>query len=188
MKLFDVIIIGASASGLMCAIEAAKRGRQVMVLDHAKKAAKKIHISGGGRCNFTNYDVSADNYLSKNTHFCKSALSRFQYYDFLALMAQYDIPWHEREHGQLFCERSANDIVQMLLSECHRYGVKIQLNCHILKVEKTQKDIFLLSTSIADYSSCSLVIATGGLSVGKMGATDFVFPTAIHKYQFLLKV
>ena len=104
MNFFDVLIIGASASGLMCAIEAGKRGRKVVVLDHAKKVAKKIRISGGGKCNFTNYDVTAENYLSDNPHFCKSALSRYQYYDFLALMGKYNIPWHEREHGQLFCD------------------------------------------------------------------------------------
>ncbi|MCU7837452.1 MAG: NAD(P)/FAD-dependent oxidoreductase [gamma proteobacterium symbiont of Taylorina sp.] len=173
MKLFDVAIIGASASGLMCAIEATKRGRRVIVLDHAEKAAKKIRISGGGRCNFSNYNISAENYLSENKHFCKSALSRYQYYDFLALMAEYDIPWHEREHGQLFCDRSANDVVQMLLSECHQHGVSIQLNCQIRQVEKNQNSTFVLKTSIADYSIQSLVIASGGLSVSKMGASDF---------------
>ena len=131
MTYFDVLIIGASASGLMCAIEAGKRGRKVIVLDHAAKAGKKIRISGGGRCNFTNYDISASNYLSENKHFCKSALSRYQYYDFLSLLAEYQIPWHEREHGQLFCDRSANDIIQMLLSECKKYAVTIQLNTHI---------------------------------------------------------
>lgn len=177
MKLFDVIIVGASASGLMCAIEAAKRGRKVVVLDHAAKAGKKIRISGGGRCNFTNYNVSADNYLSDNMHFCKSALSRYQYYDFLALLSEYQIPWHEREHGQLFCDQSANDIVQMLLAQCQRYEAAIQLNCHIQSIKKIQHDgsddIFLLSSSIGDYACDSLVIATGGLSVAKMGASDF---------------
>ncbi|MCK5648620.1 MAG: NAD(P)/FAD-dependent oxidoreductase, partial [Gammaproteobacteria bacterium] len=137
MTYFDVLIIGASASGLMCAIEAGKRGRKVIVLDHAAKAGKKIRISGGGRCNFSNYDISASNYLSENKHFCKSALSRYQYYDFLALMAEYQIPWHERQHGQLFCDRSANDIIQMLLSECKKYAVTIQLDAHIERVYKS---------------------------------------------------
>ncbi len=172
-KLYDVIIIGASAAGMMCAIEAAKRGRRVIVLDHAEKAAKKIRISGGGKCNFSNYDVSAENFLSQNPHFAKSALSRYQYYNFLALMEEYQIPWHEREHGQLFCDRSADDIVQMLLSECHQYQVTIQLDCHIKKLEKKSQSLFVLNTSIENYSAKSLVVATGGLSVTKMGASDF---------------
>ncbi|MCW8931550.1 MAG: NAD(P)/FAD-dependent oxidoreductase [Gammaproteobacteria bacterium] len=176
----DVLIIGASASGLMCAIEAGKRNRQVIVLDHAAKAGKKIRISGGGRCNFTNYDVTANHYLSENKHFCKSALSRYQYYDFLSLMAEYDIPWHEREHGQLFCDRSANDVVQMLLSECKKYGVKIQLDAHIEQISKadndnsnSHSDQFYVNSSQGKYQAESLVVATGGLSVSKMGASDF---------------
>ena len=177
MKHCDVLIIGASASGLMCAIEAGKRGRQVIVLDHAAKAGKKIRIAGGGRCNFSNYNVSAENFLSENKHFCKSALSRYQYYDFLALVGDYQIPWHERDHGQLFCDRSANDIVQMLLSECQKYLVTIQLNCHIDSVSQTNVDkknsAFMVKTSTGVYDSASLVIATGGLSVSKMGASDF---------------
>lgn len=185
MNFFDVLIIGASASGLMCAIEAGKRGRKVMVLDHANKVAKKIRISGGGKCNFTNYDVSADNYLSSNPHFCKSALSRYHYYDFLALMGEYDIPWHEREHGQLFCDRSANDIVQMLLTECDKYSVSIQLESQVQNIEIVSQDEFektllensesryLVKTSKGQYTTHSLVIATGGLSVTKMGASDF---------------
>jgi predicted Rossmann fold flavoprotein len=173
MTYFDVLIIGASASGLMCAIEAGKRGRKVIVLDHAAKAGKKIRISGGGRCNFTNYDVSAEHYLSQNKHFCKSALSRYQYYDFLTLLADYKIPWHERDHGQLFCDRSANDIVQMLLSECKKYPVTIQLGAHINSVENHSVDDFQINASTGHYQAKSLVIATGGLSVSKMGASDF---------------
>lgn len=177
MTNFDVLIIGASASGLMCAIEAGKRGRKVIVLDHAAKVGKKIRISGGGRCNFSNYNVSAENYLSENEHFCKSALSRYQYYDFLAMLNEYQIPWHEREHGQLFCDRSANDIVQMLLSECRKYAITIQLNCHIEQVSKSLPENpdsgFNVKTSIGNYGVASLVIATGGLSVSKMGASDF---------------
>ena len=176
MKYFDVLIIGASASGLMCAIEAGKRGRKVIVLDHAAKAGKKIRISGGGCCNFTNYDVSADNYLSENRHFSKSALSRYQYYDFLALLGDYEIPWHEREHGQLFCDRSANDIVQMLLSECKKYAITIQLNAHIETISRNntaEPFYFSLNSSQGRYQASSLVVATGGLSVSKMGASDF---------------
>lgn len=178
MIYFDVLIIGASASGLMCAIEAGKRGRKVIVLDHAAKAGKKIRISGGGRCNFSNYDVSSDNYLSQNKHFCKSALSRYQYYDFLSFLADYKIPWHERDHGQLFCDRSANDIVQMLLSECKKYPVSIKLDCHINSVTNNLTEQFQVYTSSGDYHTESLVIATGGLSVSKMGATDFGFKLA----------
>ncbi|MCU7800186.1 MAG: NAD(P)/FAD-dependent oxidoreductase [gamma proteobacterium symbiont of Lucinoma myriamae] len=173
MTYFDVLIIGASASGLMCAIEAGKRGRKVVVLDHAAKAGKKIRISGGGRCNFTNYDVSAEHYLSQNKHFCKSALSRYQYYDFLTLLADYKISWHERDHGQLFCDRSANDIVQMLLSECKKYPVTIQLDAHINSVENHLADEFQINASTGHYQAKSLVIATGGLSVSKMDASDF---------------
>ncbi|MBT4812173.1 MAG: FAD-binding protein, partial [Gammaproteobacteria bacterium] len=113
----DVVIIGASASGLMCAIHAGRRGRKVILLDHAEKAGKKILIAGGGRCNFTNYEVSAENYLSHNPHFCKSALSRFTQWDFIAMMEEHQIPYHERDHGQLFCDESARDILDMLLSE-----------------------------------------------------------------------
>ncbi len=171
---FDVLIIGASAAGLMCAIEAGKRGRKVLILDHADKAGKKIRISGGGKCNFSNYEVSADHYLSDNKHFCKSALSRYQYYDFLSLLANYNIPWHEREHGQLFCDRSANDIVQMLLSECNKYSVTLQLNATIKTIHHHLSiNCFQAFSSAGDYQAQSLVVATGGLSVAKMGATDF---------------
>jgi predicted Rossmann fold flavoprotein len=171
MKNVDVLIIGASASGLMCAIEAGKHGRKVMILDHADKVGKKILISGGGRCNFTNYNISADNYLSQNPHFCKSALSRFQYYDFLALLAEYEISWHEKTLGQLFCDHSAGDILHMLLTECEKHGVNIQLNCSIHSVQLLGG--FQLDTSKGHYHAHSLVIASGGLSVKKMGASDF---------------
>ncbi len=185
MKLEDVIIIGAGASGLMCAIEAAKRGRKVRVLDHANKAGKKILMSGGGRCNFTNYTVEADNYISHNPHFCKSALKRFNQWDFLALIAQYQIPYHERLHGQLFCNDSAKDILDMLLNECHRYGAEIQLNCSITQVKKLDSGQFQLETSQGAFQTSSLVIATGGLSIPKMGATAFGYQLA---EQFAIKV
>ena len=174
----DVLIIGASASGLMCAIEAAKRGRKVQVLDHANKAGKKILMSGGGRCNFTNYEVSADHYISHNPHFCKSALSRYSQWDFIGLVSDYKIPFHERDHGQLFCDESAKDILTMLLSECAHAGVKIQLNCDISAVEKTASGKFELQTSFGNYQADSLVIATGGLSIPKMGATPFGYKIA----------
>ena len=173
----DVIIIGAGASGLMCAIEAGKRGRQVMVLDHANKAGKKILMSGGGRCNFTNYSIDPDNFISNNPHFCKSALSRYTQWDFLALIARYRIPYHERDHGQLFCNDSAKDILDMLLTECVEYGVEVQLNTHIEGLER-QTNRFHLKTNKGLFNSQSFVVATGGLSIPKMGATPLGYKIA----------
>jgi len=177
MDNFDVVIIGASASGLMCAIEAGKRGRKVLALDHASKICKKILISGGGRCNFTNLDVSADNYLSNNSHFCKSALSRFSQWDFIGMINDYEIPYHEREHGQLFCNDSARSIRDMLQKECVKAQVTIQLNTSINKVAK-QDNGFMLKTSQGSVSCRSLVIASGGLSIPKMGASPFGYKIA----------
>lgn len=173
----DVIIIGAGASGLMCAIEAGKRGRRVIVLDHANKAGKKILMSGGGRCNFTNYSIEPENYISSNPHFCKSALSRYSQWDFLALIGRYQIPFHEREHGQLFCNDSAKDILAMLLSECAAAGVTVQLSTSIDGVEQAA-DGFTVNTSRGVYSCQSLVVATGGLSIPKMGATPLGYRIA----------
>lgn len=173
----DVIIIGASASGLMCAIHAGQRGRKVIVLDHAEKAGKKILIAGGGRCNFTNYEVSAENYLSHNPHFCKSALSRFTQWDFIAMVEEHKIPYHQRDHGQLFCDQSARDILSMLLEECHQAGIEIHLNTKIDQVSQSG-GIFHIQTDKGDYQSSSLVIATGGLSIPKMGATPFGYRIA----------
>jgi len=185
MQKTDVLIIGASASGLMCAIEAAKRKRQVVVLDHANKAGKKILMSGGGRCNFTNYDVASEHYLSKNIHFCKSALTRFNQWDFIALVERYKIAYHERSNGQLFCDNSAKDILNMLLKECEQYQVKIRLNTHIIKIHKQSAHHFKIQTNQYDYQAQSLVIATGGLSIPKMGATPFGYQIA---KQFSLNV
>jgi predicted Rossmann fold flavoprotein len=173
----DVLIIGAGAAGLMCAIEAGKRGRKVIVLDHANKAGKKILMSGGGRCNFTNMTVDASNYISNNPHFCKSALSRYKQWDFLALISRYRIPYHEREHGRLFCNDSASDILTMLLTECENAGVIIQLNTSIEHIEQLEQK-FRLTTSQGDFIAHSLVIATGGLSIPKMGATPFGYKIA----------
>ncbi|WP_394753533.1 NAD(P)/FAD-dependent oxidoreductase [Crenothrix sp.] len=173
----DVIIIGAGASGLMCAIEAGKRGRKVLVLDHANKPGKKILMSGGGRCNFTNYSIEPENFISNNPHFCKSALTRYTQWDFLALIESYQIAFHEREHGQLFCNDSAKDILNMLLAECHKAGVVIQLNTVITEV-KHSGDAFLLASHQDRYCCASLVIATGGLSIPKMGATPFGYKIA----------
>ncbi len=174
----DVIIIGASASGLMCAIEAGKRGRKVIVLDHANRAGKKILMSGGGRCNFTNYDVSADNFISHNPHFCKSALSRFTQWDFITLVEQYAIPYHQRDHGQLFCDDSAKDILNMLLAECKKAKVDIKLNCDIASVKHNPDKTFSLQTSLGNFSADSLVIASGGLSIPKMCASPFGYQIA----------
>ncbi len=174
----DVIIIGAGASGLMCAIEAGKRGRRVLILEKSKKAGNKIRMSGGGRCNFTNYEVAADNYLSDNPHFCKSALSRFSQWDFLALVQNHHIPFHEREHGQLFCNESAKDILQMLLAECQHVGVEIRLNTAINKIEQQAEHHFRLDSSRGSFHCQSLVVATGGLSIPTMGATPFGYQIA----------
>ena len=184
MKKVDVIVIGASASGLMCAIEAAKRNRNVYVLDHANKAGKKILMSGGGRCNFTNYDISADNYISHNTHFVKSALSRFTQWDFIAMVEAYKIPYHEREHGQLFCNDSSKDILNLLLNECEKYAARIQLNTEIKSIEQSEHG-YLIDTNADKFQCQSLVIATGGLSIPKMGATPFGYKIA---QQFSIKV
>lgn len=174
----DVLIVGASASGLMCAIEAGKRGRKVLVLDHANKAGKKILMSGGGRCNFTNYEVSAHHYLSHNPHFCKSAISRYTQWDFLALIDAYQIPFHERDHGQLFCNESAKDILDMLLAECEKVAVEIRLNCDIKQLEKSENSLFSIESSRGHFQSESLVIASGGLSIPKMGASPFGYKIA----------
>ena len=143
----DVVIIGAGASGLMCAIEAGKRGRKTLVLDHANKAGKKILMSGGGRCNFTNYTVDASHYLSHNKHFCKSALSRYTQWDFIELVTRYQIPYHEREHGQLFCNDSAKDILNLLLNEAMRYDVEIKLSTTINEITYKSGQ-YILKTSI----------------------------------------
>lgn len=185
MKNTDVIIIGASASGLMCAIEAAKRGRKVIVLDHANKAGKKILMSGGGRCNFTNYDVSSENYISHNSHFVKSALKRFTQWDFIAMVESYKIPYHEREHGQLFCDESSKYILNLLLDECKKAGVSIQLNTNITNIKQNSDNSFIVKSDNQDFHCRSLVIASGGLSIPKMGATPFGYKIA---EQFNIKV
>lgn len=185
MEKVDVVIIGASASGLMCAIEAGKRGRKVMVLDHARKAGNKIRMSGGGRCNFTNYTIEAENYLSHNPHFCISALSRYTQWDFLALIQQYKIPFHEREHGQLFCDDSSKDILNLLLSECEQNNVTIRLNCSIDKIEQQVDNHYKIKSKRGDFHCQSLVVATGGLSIPTTGASPFGYKIA---EQFNIKV
>lgn len=165
----DVIIIGAGASGMMCAIEAGKRGRSVLVIDHAEKIGKKIRISGGGSCNFTNINTGHANYLSENPHFCKSALSRFTPQDFLNLIKKHGVKYEEREHGQLFCAGSSGDIIRMLEKESKDAGVDLILNCSLHDVKKT--DLFIVSTDKGIFESDSLVIATGGLSYPQIGAS-----------------
>lgn len=173
----DVIIIGAGAAGLFCAAEAGKRGRSVEVLDHAKKVGRKILMSGGGRCNFTNMYASPENFLSDNPHFCKSALSRYTQWDFISLVAEYGIAYHEKTLGQLFCDESAKDIVNLLLSECDKANAKVTTHCEIISVEKTEAG-YTLQTSKGEYQCESLVVATGGLSMPKLGASPFGYQIA----------
>jgi predicted Rossmann fold flavoprotein len=174
---FDVIIIGAGAAGLMCATQAGKRGRTVLVLDHAQKVAEKIRISGGGRCNFTNLQVSPENFLSENPRFCVSALSRYTPADFIALVEKHGIAWHEKTLGQLFCDGSATQIIDMLLAEAEAVGVTIQTATAITGVSKTA-DGFQLVTDRGDYVCASLVVACGGPSIPKIGATGFGYDIA----------
>ncbi|MGW6778004.1 NAD(P)/FAD-dependent oxidoreductase [Brucella pseudogrignonensis] len=177
MQSVDVLVIGAGAAGMMCAIEAAKRGRSVLVLDHAKKPGDKIRISGGGRCNFTNIHASPKNFLSQNKHFCISALSRYTQRDFIKLVEHYRIAYHEKTLGQLFCDGSATQIIDMLLDEMHRYGARLQLETAIENVEKTERG-FVIRHSGGTVSAKSLVIASGGKSIPKMGATGFGYEIA----------
>ncbi len=162
----------------MCAIEAGKRGRQLVVLDHANRAGKKILMSGGGRCNFTNTEISADKFISHNPHFCKSALSRYTQWDFIALVNEYRIPWHERDLGKLFCNDSAKDILNMLLAECAKVHASIRLNCAIRNIEKKEDGTFEVITSTGTFQAGSLVIASGGLSIPKMCASPLGYQVA----------
>lgn len=177
MKKVDVVVIGAGAAGLMCAAEAGKRGRSVLVVDHAKKPGRKILISGGGRCNFTNYDVTAHNFVCKNPHFVKSALSQYTNWDFISLISKYGIEFEERDHGQLFCVDSAKEIVDMLLKECELAGVNYRYRCDVHDIEKKESGFTLkLDTDVIECES--LVVATGGLSMPKLGATPFGYQLA----------
>ena len=178
IKDVDVLIIGASASGLMCAIEAGKRGRRVVVLDHANKAGKKILMSGGGRCNFTNMDVDPSNFISHNAHFCKSALSRYTQWDFIAMVNDYQIPYHERDLGKLFCDDSAKDILNMLLDECNKAKVNIRLNTKVKAIKQHDDQSFSIDSSQGKFKSTSLTIACGGLSIPKMCASPLGYKVA----------
>jgi predicted Rossmann fold flavoprotein len=166
----DVIVIGAGASGLMCAAACGKRGRSVVVLDHSEQVGAKILVSGGGRCNFTNHHVAAGHYLSRNPQFCRSALARFTPRDFLSLVEQHHIRYYEKEAGQLFCQASSRAVLTMLLKECDKAGAEILPRHRVTQIEKT--DLFGVTTDQGTFTSQSLVIATGGLSYANLGATD----------------
>jgi hypothetical protein len=166
---FDAVVLGGGAAGLMCAIEAGKRGRRVAVLEHAERIGKKILISGGGRCNFTNMYCEAENFFSANPHFAKSALSRYTPADFIALVEKHGIKYHEKTMGQLFCDRAADNITDMLEEECKAAGVKIILKSRIREVQRTTE--FAVRCESAEYQAPVVVVATGGLSISKLGAT-----------------
>lgn len=176
MNHWDAIVIGGGAAGLMCAATAGHRGRKVLLIDHANKVGKKILMSGGGRCNFTNLYVEPSNYLSHNPHFCKSALSRFTQWDFLEMVNRHSIAYHEKTQGQLFCDNKANDILQMLLSECESAGVTVRTHCSVESVKRDAQ--FLVTTNSGLCQAESVVVATGGLSIPTMGATGFGYQLA----------
>jgi len=178
---FDVIVVGAGGAGMMCAVEAGKRGRSVLLLDHAGKLGGKILISGGGRCNFTNTGAGPANFVSRNPHFCKSALSRYPAEAFIQLVREHGIAFHEKKLGQLFCDGSAKAIVELLKSECDRVGARFELGCQVKAVTRSEVGDgprFDIETSSGAFSCGSLVIATGGLSIPKLGATGFGYDIA----------
>ncbi|ESX89067.1 NAD(P)/FAD-dependent oxidoreductase [Mesorhizobium sp. LSHC412B00] len=177
MQSYDVVVIGAGAAGMMCAIEAGKRGRSVLVLDHATKPGEKIRISGGGRCNFTNIHTSPKNFISGNPHFCISALSRYTQGDFIALVERHGIAYHEKTLGQLFCDGSARQVIDMLVSDMQDWGVELALSTEVRNVSKTA-DGFVLTLSAGSVACNSLVVACGGKSIPKMGASGFGYELA----------
>jgi hypothetical protein len=174
---FDVVVIGAGAAGMMCAIEAGKRGRRVLVVDHAKAPGEKIRISGGGRCNFTNIHSSPANFISQNPSFCISALRRYRPADFIALAERHGIAWHEKTLGQLFCDDSARQVIDMLLAEMRGQGVTLRLGTSVDRIEKTD-DGFRLAIGGASLACAAVVVATGGKSIPKMGATGYAYEVA----------
>ncbi|CAN7578598.1 NAD(P)/FAD-dependent oxidoreductase [Caballeronia sp. LjRoot34] len=177
METYDIAVIGAGAAGMMCAAVAAQNGRRVVLIDHAERLAEKIRISGGGRCNFTNINAGPANFLSANPHFCRSALARYTPQDFLALLKRHRVDWHEKHKGQLFCDDSSESIIQLLKSECDAGGVTWR---RPVTVESIRQDgaRFFLDSSAGTISSAALVVATGGLSIPKIGATDFAYRLA----------
>jgi len=176
LEIFDVIVLGGGASGLMAAFTAAQRNRRVLVLDSSNKIGKKILMSGGGRCNFTNYDISAENYLCHNPHFVKSALSQYTQWDFIAMVERYGINYHERDHGQLFCDNSAKEILAMLQKECDQAGVDIRARTNTESV--SYNDAYFLNTSAGKFKTQSLIVATGGLSIPTLGVSAFGYDIA----------
>ena len=184
METADVVVIGAGAAGMMCASVAGQRGKRVVLIDHATKLAEKIRISGGGRCNFTNISVGAQHFLSNNPHFAKSALSRYTSQDFISLVKRYRIGYHEKHKGQLFCDHSSDDIIELLKAECALGNVRWRLPCGVRDVRKID-DKFIIGTDQGEITAPSVVVATGGLSIPKIGATDFAYRIA---RQFGLKI
>jgi predicted Rossmann fold flavoprotein len=177
----DVVVVGGGAAGLFCAITAGKRGRRVIVLEHSERIGKKIAISGGGRCNFTNVNTSADNFISANPHFCKSALARYTPADFVALVVAHGIAWHENKLGQLFCDGSSRQIIEMLLTEASAAGVEVRCDSLVRNVERlttTDSKLFQIQTNTGSLISSALVVATGGLSIPPLGATDLGYQLA----------
>ena len=178
----DVLVIGGGAAGLFCAIEAGKRGRNVVVLEHADRIGKKIAISGGGRCNFTNLHTTADNFISANPHFCKSALARYTPTDFVSLIEKHGIAYHEKKLGQLFCDGSSREVIEMLLTEAREAGVEIRCGSLVRNVSRSAADgsslNFTIETDKDTFKSEALVVATGGLSIAPLGATDFGYRLA----------
>ena len=174
---YDVIVIGGGAAGLMCSIEAGKRKRSVCLIEHTSKIAEKIRISGGGRCNFTNLYSSDRNFISKNIHFSKSAFGKYDQNDFVGLVSKHNIEYYEKKLGQLFCKKSAREIIEMLISECKDQDIKIKLETSVITISK-EKDTYFVKTNKGNFSSKSLVVATGGLSIPKIGATDFGYRIA----------
>jgi predicted Rossmann fold flavoprotein len=173
----DVLIVGGGAAGLMCAIAAAQRGRRVLIVEHANRVGKKILMSGGGRCNFTNLGTTPQNFLSANPHFCKSALARYTPADFVELVERHRIAYHEKELGQLFCDDSSKQIVRMLLDECAAAGVRVETSCTVERVRKVD-EAFLVDTSLGRIAGTALVVASGGLSIPSMGASGFGYELA----------
>ena len=178
MKTFDVIVIGGGAAGLFCALTAGQRGRSVLVLDSSNKVGKKILMSGGGGCNFTNLDITPENYLSQNPHFCISALNRYNQWQFIDLVERHNIPYHEKSHGELFCDNSSKDILKMLLDECTAVGVVIKTKAMISQVEVCEEGGFTLSVKEKYFQCRSVVVASGGLSIPTLGASGFGYDIA----------
>ena len=176
MEAFDVVIVGAGAAGLMCALIAGRRGRRVLLLEHSNQPGSKILISGGGRCNFTNLEVTAERFLSANPHFCKSALSRFSERDFIAMVERHRIRYHEKTLGQLFCDGSAREILAMLMAECERSGVDLRVNHRVAEISRTER--FRIETDRGSFAAPALVIATGGLSIPKLRASGMAYDVA----------